>query len=617
LSRGPALWPSAFVAALFAWHPLHVESVAWVSERKDVLSTFFFLLTIWSYSKYVSESVVSCPSSVVQGSKFKVQSSRFLPRTFFGLSLFTFALGLMSKPMLVTLPFLLLLLDYWPLGRLRLSTLNYQPSTLFGLVFEKLPFFALSGLACVATVWAQRANGMTNLETVPFPSRVANALVTYVLYLWKMVWPRDLAVLYPYHEWPAWQVIGAGLLLFAITFCVVCQGHRRPYLAVGWFWYLGTLIPVIGLVQVGIQSMADRYSYIPSIGIFIIIAYCRRRRKETQNSTEEHAANKPFGVHPLGCLDPSPARGIQNTLKGGHQTEIVRSQALVSVSATVGMALVLLTLIICTHHQLQYWQNSISLFRHTTEVTRNNLRAEYNLGVALNRAGQKEEAVAQFRKALAISPTRLEAQGKTQTLAHYNLGIIFAEREEWSKAQPEFRAVLAEEPNSDQARASLAGCLVQQRRFDEAIGECQAVLKLSSTNAPAWRWLGIALASSGKSEEAVQALREAVRLNPDGPVELNELAWFLATAPADTVRNGVEAVSFAHRACELTAWQEPRCLGTLDAAYAESGRFEEAIATARQTRELALIKGQTALASAAEERLRLYLVGKPYRVSGQ
>ena len=555
-----ATWRSALVAALFAWHPLHVESVAWVSERKDVLSAFFFFLTIWAYVGYAESKVSGLKSKVeaqqpdVQVSSFKFQGRHRGVRTlccsdssfvWYFLALFLFALGLMSKPMLVTLPFVLLLLDFWPLGRFQPATCNLQLSTLFRFFVEKLPFFALAAFECMMTVRAQRTGMILSLDVVPLSGRIANALVTYVLYLWKMIWPRNLAVIYPYsHEWTFWPAAGAGLFLLAISAAALWQARQRPYLAVGWFWFLGTLVPVIGLMQVGIASMADRYTYIPLIGIFIMAVW--------------------------GLADSS----LPTTKWGEGQGEgrVISFWGLAS-------AAVLISLIICTWLQLQHWQNSVTLFSHTIAVTGDNLRAEYNLGQALADRGRQEEAIAHYTRALTIKPNRLESAGHSQMSAHLNLGLIFLERDRWAEAEAHFRTVIREAPTLWQAHSSL----------------------------------GMALVKQGKSAEAVKSYREGMRLNPDSALPINELAWFLATDPHAELRDGAEAVLLAQRACELTNGSEPRCLGTLDAAYAEAGRFEDAIATAQQCQALALSQGQNGLADLAAERLELYRAGKCYR----
>ena len=379
-----APWRSALVAALFAWHPLHVESVAWVSERKDVLSAFFWLLTLAAYGCYAKgRKVCYC------------------------LALLFFALGLLSKPMVVTLPFVLLLLDYWPLKRIATP----------GLFLEKIPFFALAALECVATLWAQTgANSVVSLGILPFSARIANALVSCVLYLWKMLWPADLALPYPYsHLWTIWPAAGAAGLLLLISAGAILRARRQPYLIVGWLWFLGTLAPVLGLVQAGIQPMADRYSYVPLIGVFIMAAWAIP-----------------------GAWTRWPRPGLV-------------------FSAVVAGALGFL--LTGAEMQLQYWRDSVTLFSHTVAVTRNNILAEYNLAEALARQGDEVQAVVHYQKALAIEPNRVEAHYNCQRQAHYNLGLIFRARRQWAKAEAQFRACLRDDPNLARARNNLDAVL--------------------------------------------------------------------------------------------------------------------------------------------------------------
>jgi tetratricopeptide (TPR) repeat protein len=549
-----ARWRSALVAALFAWHPLHVESVAWVSERKDVLSTFFWLLTMGAYGWYGR----------------KPGAGRYL------LALGFFALGLLAKPMVVTLPFVLLLLDYWPLKRTTALAgenegVAAKRASWGQLVLEKVPFLALAALDCVATFWAQKgANSVVSSAALPISARVSNALVSYVLYLWKMVWPADLAVLYPYgHERTAWAAVGACLFLLAVSAAVIGQRRERPYLVVGWFWFLGTLVPVIGLVQVGIQVMADRYTYVPLTGIFIMAAW---------------------GIP--GLLERWPGMS-----------------SLAGVVATV----TLLVFASSARVQLGYWQNSVTLFNHTAAITRDSVLAEYNLAEALARAGEQDQAIRHYLKALEIRPNRVEAGYNSQTEARYNLGALFASQKKWVEAAEQFRVIVREKPDHARAHAALGSILLAVGRLDEAVEQCQIVAQLEPGNPEAWRCLGQALARQGKGDEAVRSYREAVRLNPDGATVLNELAWCLATQPHAELRNGPEAVRLAQHLCELTQRREARFLGTLDVAYAEAGRFAEAIATAEESRKLALEQGQPNLATEAGKRMELYREGKCYR----
>jgi protein O-mannosyl-transferase len=522
-----AMWRSALVAALFAWHPLHVESVAWVSERKDVLSTFFWLLTLAAYGKYT------------KGSKTNAAK----PWIWYGVALVFFALGLLSKPMVVTLPFVLLLLDYWPLQRsaecgVRSAESGMQERKIpvWRLLMEKIPFFVLSGLECMATFWAQKAgNSVVTAAAFPVPERIANSLVAYVLYLGKTVCPVDLAVPYPFsHEWTLAQAAGAGVLLAAITAAVLWRARAQPYLAVGWFWFLGTLVPVIGLVQVGMQFMADRYTYIPLMGVFIAVAW---------------------SIPAKWTVLPRPGR--------------------VFITAT---GAILIVLLLVTRVQLFYWQNSVTLFTHTVAVTQDNILAEYNLGEALVRADASEEAAKHYLRALAIKPNRVEAQYNSQPQARFNLAVIYLHEGRLSDAETLFETCVHEEPDEPRTHAALATTLL----------------------------------AMGRTAEGIQEERAAVKLNPNDVETMNRLAWLLATQPDAKLRDGAEAVRLAEHVRDLTGGGSARFLATLDAAYAEAGRFPDAIAAAQKTRDTAQAQGQTDLAKAAEERLKLYEAGKPF-----
>jgi protein O-mannosyl-transferase len=395
-----AQWRSALVAALFAWHPLHVESVAWVSERKDVLGAFFWLLTMAAYGRYV------------ENLKFQISNFKF----HYCLALFFFALGLLAKPMVVTLPCVLLLLDFWP----------FQRKATPGLFLEKIPFFALAALDCAATLWAQKeANSVVSLDILPLPARIANALVSCVLYLWKMLWPVDLALPYPYSRiWTFWPAAGATFLLLLISGIVILRARRQPWLVVGWLWFLVTLAPVIGLVQTGFQSMADRYTYVPLIGIFIMAAWT---------------------IPAAWTRWPRPG--------------------LIFGAVTAGALLFLLA---GAEVQLQYWRNSVTLFSHTVAVTRDNIMAEYNLAEALARQGDEAQAVAHYQRALAIEPNRVEAHYNSQTQAHYNLGLIFLKQKKWAEAEAEFQACLRDNRNPARVHQALGVTLMGLGRVDEA-----------------------------------------------------------------------------------------------------------------------------------------------------
>lgn len=461
-----ALWRSAFVAALFALHPLHVQSVAWVAERKDVLSTFFWLLTMWTYVRYVE-----CP-----------RVSRYF------LILLSFAFGLMSKPMLVTLPFVLLLLDYWPLDRVQMGrstdvgmpqthkskTTGDQKAIVFRLVWEKTPLFALSAASSVVTAFSQHSAGATwSWDVLPLKIRIANALFSYVRYVEKMIWPQGLAVLYPYPAdvFATWKVAGAAFLLVCILVLSVRAARGYPYLAVGWLWYLGTLVPVIGLVQVGPQSMADRYTYVPLIGLFIIIGW---------------------------GFDEVVARWRYRRIASG---------------AFIGV--LLLALIICSRMQVRYWRNSASLFQHAIDVTTNNYYAQHSLGKALARQGKLDEAIVHYSKALQIRPDYAEA--------YFCLGAALEEQRKFQEAISSYSKALQIRPNYAPAHNNLGILLGRKGNLEEAIGHFLKVLEARPDYAEAHNNLGITLARQGKLDEAIRHLSEAVRIKPDYAEASNNL----------------------------------------------------------------------------------------------
>ena len=487
-----ALWRSALVAALFAWHPLHVESVAWVSERKDVLSTFFALLTIMAYARYADLSKVQGPRS----------------KAFYVLALFCFALGLLAKPMVVTLPFVLLLLDFWPLRRMseptEAGTPNPSAIPLWRLGAEKVPFLALAALDCLATFWAQRGgNSVVSAAALPLGDRIANALVSYVLYLWKTVWPMNLALPYPYsHEWTFTVAAGAGLFLLLVTVVAVLQARNRSWLMVGWLWFLGTLVPVIGLVQVGSQAMADRYSYVPLIGIFIMAAW----------SIPEAWARWPRPGFVFGAV-------------------------------TAGM---LMFLMAGTETQLQYWRNSVTLFTHTTQVTRDNILAEYNLGEALAREGDADDAIVHYQKAIAIHPNRVEAQYNSQLQARFNLGLIYRAQKKWAEAEVQFRACLREDPTLAHAHAALGIALVGLSRPGEALQEFQTAAVLSRSDAGEAQLLSeldSAYAEAGHFPEAIlfaqkaRAAAVSAKRTDLAAAADKRLEFYRAQSPQNATRN--------------------------------------------------------------------------------
>ncbi len=416
-----AHWRSAFVAALFALHPLHVESVAWISERKDVLSTLFFLLTLMMYERYVSSAGGQVPGAAGPSPHALRRSSWS-----YGLSLFLFALGLMSKPMLVTLPFVLLLLDFWPLERLAKSGLEVP--VMRRLVMEKLPFFALSAASCVVTFMVQQqSRAVRSLTDFSFGVRIENAFVSYARYLGKLFWPTDLVILYPHPgHWPLTLVILAALLVVGLSAAVLWRARTRPFLVTGWYWFLGTLVPVIGLIQVGRQSMADRYTYLPLIGVFIMLTWG------------------------IGAL--------------------IARLRLPAVAVAVMAVLVLGASAAQTSKQVRYWRNSETVFRHALDRTEKNALAHDNLGIHLLTTGRPDEAMAEFRRALQINPDDADALN--------GLSAVLANRQEYAEANRCMQRLLQIHPKDAAAHFNYGAILVAQERWDEATAQFSEALRL-------------------------------------------------------------------------------------------------------------------------------------------
>jgi len=530
-----ARWRCALVAALFAWHPLHVESVAWVAERKDVLSTLFLLLCLGAYLAYVKQ-----PG----------------PRRYL-LALGLLALGLMSKAMLVTLPCLLLLLDYWPLGRLRPGAFRAS------LLIEKIPFFALSFAACLITFMAQHSSGaLRSIDAVPLSVRLINALTSYTGYLWKMFWPADLAIFYPLSgNFPLWQIIGSIVVLLTVSLAAWYWRKERPYLVVGWLWYLGTLVPVIGLVQVGGQSMADRYTYVPLIGVFIMIAW----------GVAEWASRQ------------------------------TRAQAPVRALIAIGLSACLAV----TSCYLAQWETSKSLFGHALKVTRNNFLAHNNFGVALKEEGRLAEAISHYLEAVRLNPGL--------SYAHFNLAMSLAEQGRIEPALYHFSQLERLKFDTAEKHNMFGIALAKQGRLDDAAGQFSQALRCDPNYAKSYCNMAYIRSQQGQIAPAIAFYREALRRQPKWPDALQSLAWLLATDPHSELRNGAEAICLAEKACELTAQREPGYLDTLAAAYAEAGWLPEAVATAEKALQLAKASGKSDLFTEIQCRLEMYRDGKPFR----
>ncbi len=462
-----ATWPAALVAALFALHPLHVESVAWIAERKDVLSTFFLMLTLWAYSRFTAGHETGR-----QKTKF-----RFLASGFYWLTFLFLLLGLLSKPMLVTLPFVLLLLDYWPLGRFVFPRTQSPTGTrslpLSHLLLEKCPLLVLSGVFSVIAYHSQQRSGaMVPNDVLALNERLANALVSHSRYLGKIFWPEGLAVFYPRPEsWHMWQVAGAALLLTVVSAFAAGRVRRQPYLLVGWLWFLGTLIPVIGLVQVGSQAMADRYTYVPSIGVFIMLAW------------------------------------------GGGE---LLTHWRVPRAATVSIAALMVTACAaCTLFQLRYWRNSETLFMHALRATGQNCVAYNILGLVLQRQGRLDEAVGHYAQALQLDPD--------YAVAHYNLAAAFRAKGMRDEAVAHFKQALLLQPGFALAHNGLGRVLLDRGSSGEALTELQQALRLAPDNAEVHNNLGIAYVRQGQTAEAVKHFEACLHLHPNDPDALYNL----------------------------------------------------------------------------------------------
>jgi tetratricopeptide (TPR) repeat protein len=541
---------SAFVAAVFAIHPLRVESVAWVAERKDVLSGFFFMLTLWAYARYVRNTR---------------STNRYL------VVVVLFALGLLCKPSLVTLPFALLLLDYWPLQRFgagavaggKLAGQRGGFSVFARLVVEKAPLFALSAAASVMAPIAE-GEAMAPLAGVPFLARMGNSIMSYVTYLRQMVCPVDLAPLYPFaaRDLSGWKIILALALLVAISAAAVAAWRKRPYLLVGWLWYLGILVPMIGIMQVGGFAHADRYTYLPMIGMCFALTWA--------------------------AADLCAGWRHRNAVLGG-------------CSATVFIAL-----IFCARAQTSYWRNSESLWTRTLACTSDNFIAHNNLGDALLEKGSVGEAIIQFQKALQIQPNLAET--------HYNLGNALLQKGDMDEAIAHYQRALQIKPGYAKTHYNLGNALLQRGDIDEAIAHYQQALQVKHDYAEAHNNLGYALLQKGNVDEAIAHYQQALQIRPDYAKALNNLAWALAACPQASLRNGNKAVELAQRANQLAGNGNPDFLDTLAIAYADAGRFPEAVETARRALQLAEAQSSASLADAIRSQLELYQAGKPFHL---
>jgi tetratricopeptide (TPR) repeat protein len=615
---------SALVATFFGLHPVHVESVAWIAERKDVLSTFFWLVTCIAYGWYVA----------------RPGPTRYI------LMLAAFATGLMAKPMLVTLPLAFLLLDYWPLNRIeRYSSREYPESEqraacpagqcrrMSWLLLEKVPLLLLAAASCVVTLYAQQTGGaLRTLEEYSLAVRATNSVITYCTYIGQMFWPKNLGLFYPHStDLALWPASAAFLILAAVTVLVCSKGRSFPYLPVGWFWYLGTLVPVIGLVQVGEAARSDRYTYLPLVGLFVA------------------------GV--WACTDFARRWQAQKTF------------------ATLAVLLVSICVVMC-YRQLQYWRNDIALWEHTLRACGESPAAYVQLGAAFQQLEDFERAGRLYEKALALDPndpfalldlgTVLLGQGKidqaveqyrkavqkvpnsarhrhyygaalakvgrTQeaiaeqqealrldqnwTPAHKSLGMLFSAQDKFDEAIPHLRAAVAGGLADPLACYNLGRMLAMQGNFSQSAESLEEAISLQPRNWRLHAMLGFALHEGGRQSAAHEQYRQASRLNPKWTETSNQEAWLLATNPDVKKRSGCQALQLAQQVCQASGDGNPRFLDTLAAAYAERGNFARASAVAKQALAKAVARRQERLVQEVRERLRLYVKGQPFRSAG-
>jgi tetratricopeptide (TPR) repeat protein len=608
------LWRSAFVAAVFAVHPLRAESVAWIAERKDVLSGMFFMVTLWAYVEYARR-----PS---RGRGVAVA--------------LLYAFGLLSKNTLVTLPFVLLLLDWWPLGRMKPAEADGLRSPgvpLLRLVREKIPLFLLSLGSCVATAMASEKLG--TLERVRFLERVGNALVSYIVYLRQMVFPAGLAIPYPFPAGgaPVWKVCLAFFVLAGITAGVVAWRQKRPYLLVGWLWYLGMLVPMIGIVQISYYAHADRYTYLPGIGLAIAGTWAvadwsagwKGRRAVLGGlmlaavgvlivlgriQTSYWRDSELLWTHTLECTPGNSVAhfslGAAWAVKGANEKAIAQYRKALEINPDYAEARSNLGIALFNKGEKEA---AIAQYRKALEIDPDYPEARGNLAVALFDKGQKEEAIAQYRKALGIKPEYAEARS--------NLGIALFDRGEKNEAVAQYRKALEIDPNYVKAHYNLGNALAAEGQLEEAIAHFRMAVKIKPDYANAYSSLGLVFLEKGDIKKSIDSWQQALEVKPDQPDVQNNLAWLLATAPDASLRNGAKAVALASRADQLNGGGNPIVLHTLAAAYAETGRYGDAAATARRALELAVAQKNDDLAAKLQMEIKLYETNRPMRDSPQ
>ena len=577
-----AFWRSAFAAAVFAIHPLRVESVAWVVERKDVLSGLFFMLTLAAYVRYTRKQTLR----------------RYLLVTIL------FACGLMSKAVSVTVPFVLLLLDYWPLGRFGNSKTVRSTSDFWWnrmpaqrrLFAEKIPLLLLSAGASVVTLLSQKG-AMSSLEKLPLLPRINNAFIGIVDYVWQTFWPARLAVYYPYPaNGPAiWQIVLSIALLIAITAIVVTFRGRRPYLLTGWFWFLGMLVPNIGIVQAGSQARADRFTYLPQIGLCILVTWT-----------------------------------VADMMASWRRRRLILGLA---------AAMAIIALMFCAGTQTRYWRNSESLWNHTIAVNPENPVAEGALGSALMAEGKTDEAITHFKKGLSIWSTDAGAHNNlgnallekgqldeaiahyrkalefqaNNAMAYYNLGVAYFRKKDLDEAIFQYRKAIEIQPDYPDGYDQLGNTLFQKGEVDAAIASWETSLHRQPTNVATRNSLAIVLAQRGRLREAIHHWQKILEIDPGNIDAQNILAWVFATSPDPSIRNAATAVNLAEGAARASSRKNPGILRTLAAAYAESGRFSEAAVTAERARKIAETERNSDLRNHIENDIQVYRSRVPLR----